>query len=218
MKIVIYGLGKQAEMVHYLFTHDSPHQVAAFCVDAAYLPAENTLFSGLPVVSFEDLTAHYPATDYGLHIAVGQVKARQRIYETAKAWGYSFASYISSKARIWPDLITGEHVFIDQVMDIHPCVSVGNNTMLIGCRIGHHTRIGDHVLMSGVTVGGGATVGDNTFIGMGTVVNEGISIGQNNIIGSGCLISRSTADYAVFSGAASKPRAVDAKRIALFRK
>jgi sugar O-acyltransferase (sialic acid O-acetyltransferase NeuD family) len=218
MKVVIYGLGKHAQMVHYLLTHDSPDEVVAFCVDAAYLPADHRQFCGLPVISFEYLTDHFPSTDYVLHIAIGQVKGRRRVYEAAKARGYSFASYISSKAQTWPDLVVGEHVFIDPTCSIHPCVTVGDNTMLIGVMLGHHTYTGSHSTMSGCTIGGSVTMGDGTFVGMGTIVNENLVIGSNNIIGSGCLLTRSTADNAVFSGPATKPRAIDATRIAMFRR
>ncbi|MCB2375993.1 acetyltransferase [Hymenobacter sp. BT635] len=218
MQIVIYGIGKQAQMTHYLFTHDSPDEVVAFCVDAAYLPADNGLFMGLPVVSFESLEDHYAPADYVLHIAIGQVKGRRRVYEAAKARSYSFASYISSKAQTWPDLVVGEHVFIDPICFIHPYVTIGDNAMLLGVIVGHHNYIGSHSTISACTIGGGATIGYGTFIGMGTVINENLVVGSNNIIGSGCLVTRSTADNAVFSAPATKPRAIDASRIAMFRK
>lgn len=219
MKVVICGLGKQAEFTHYCFTHDSPDEVVAFCVEAAYLPQdEGASFLGLPVVSFEELAAHYPPAEYVLHIAVGQSNGRRRLYEDAKARGYGFASYISSRAQTWPDLIKGEHVFIDPVSFVHPYVTVADNVMLLGVIIGHHCRIGSHSTLSVCTIGGGTTIGDATFIGMGTVVNENLTVGNNNIIGSGCIISRSTADNAVFGMPGTKPRQVSADRISLFKR
>lgn len=218
MKVVIFGTGKHAAMVHYLFTHDSPYEVVAFCVDRAYLPANGGRLMGLPVVATEDLTAHYPASAYHLHIAVGQPRARQRLYESAKALGYSFASYISSKASVWPDLVVGEHVFIDQPTFIHPLVVVGDNTFIMGPIIGHHSIIGSHTLISACTLGGGMQVGDSTFIGMGAVVNENICIGAHNIIGSGAIITQNTEEGAVYTAPASKKRLADARRVALFRR
>jgi sugar O-acyltransferase (sialic acid O-acetyltransferase NeuD family) len=218
MKIVIYGAGKHAELTHYFFTHDSPHEVVAFCVDAAYLPSASATFMGLPLVAFEDIRDNYPPSDYRLHIALGQVQARQQIFELTKAQGYRFASYISTKATIWPDLILGEHGFIDPSAIIHPCVILGDNVMLISPRIGHHSIIGSHVLMSGATLGGGVTVGDNTFIGMGAIVNEKVAIGHHNIIGSGALIIQDTENNAVYTGQASKKRLVTADRVALFQR
>ncbi|TGE14692.1 acetyltransferase [Hymenobacter elongatus] len=218
MEVIIYGIGNQAEMTHYLFTHDSPHEVVAFCVDSAYLTSTTATFFGLPVVAFEELTTYYPAARYQLHIAIGQIRARRRVFEAAKAQGYSFASYISSKAQTWPDLVVGEHVFIDPVTIIHPFVTFGDNIISIGCRIGHHSHIGSHILISSTTLGGNVTIGDGTFIGMGSIINEDVVIGRNNIIGSGCLIGKRTEDNAVYSGQYTQKRLVTADRVALFRK
>lgn len=218
MKIILYGLGKQAELMHYLFTHDSPQEVAGFCVEAAYLPPNPAGLRGLPVVAFEDLSSHYPPSAYQLHIAVGQPKARQRLYEAAKAMGYGFASYISSKASIWPDLVVGEHVFIDQPTVIHPLVSVGDNTFIMGPIIGHHSIVGSNILLSTCTLGGGAQVGNGTFIGMGAVVNENVRIGSHNLIGAGAIITQHTEEGAVYTAPAAKKRLVDARRVALFRR
>ncbi|MGI4862760.1 MAG: acetyltransferase [Janthinobacterium lividum] len=217
-KTIIYGIGRQAELMHYLFTHDSPQEVAAFCVDAAYLPPSPAGLRGLPIVAFEDLSQRYPPSAYQLHIAVGQPKARQRLFEAAKALGYSFTSYISSKASVWPDLVLGEHVLIDQSSIIHPLVTVGDNTFLTGPTIGHHNVIGSHILLSTATLGGNAQIGHGTFIGMGAVVNENLRIGQHNIIGSGAIITRSTNDGAVYTARAAEKRLVDARRVALFRR
>jgi sugar O-acyltransferase (sialic acid O-acetyltransferase NeuD family) len=217
MNVVIFGTGKHAEMVHYLLTHDSPYQVVAFCVGQTYLPATGGQLLGLPVVAFEDLASHYPASAYQLHIAVGQPRARRQVYEQAKAAGYSFASYISSRAIVWPDLVVGEHVFIDPTSGMHPYVTIGDNTMLIGVKIGHHSVIGSNVLMSGTTVGGNARIGDDTFAGMGAVINENVHVGRGNIIGAGALIGKHTDDNAVYTGEYSKKRLVDASRISVFK-
>ncbi|RZJ86395.1 MAG: acetyltransferase [Hymenobacter sp.] len=217
-KTIIYGIGRQAELMQYLFTHDSPHEVAAFCVEAAYLPSGSATLRGLPIVAFEDLYYHHPPTAYQLHIAVGQPKARQRLFEAAKAQGYGFTSYVSSKSSVWPDLQLGEHVFIDQPSIIHPLVTIGDNAFLIGPKIAHHSVIGSHVLLTGATLGGNVQVGDGTFLGMGSVVNENLRIGQHNIIGAGAIITRHTEDGAVYTAPTAEKRLVDARRVALFRR
>ena len=153
MKIVIYGAGKHAELTHHFFTHDSPHEVVAFCVNAAYLPSANATFMGLPLVAFEEISGYYPSSDYHLHIALGQVQARQQIFESTKAQSYHFASYISTRANIWPDLIVGDNAFIDPSAIIYPCVTLGDNVMVIGCIVGHHSVVGSHVLISGAILG-----------------------------------------------------------------
>jgi sugar O-acyltransferase (sialic acid O-acetyltransferase NeuD family) len=218
MQIVLYGSGKQAELAHYYFTYDSPYEVVAFCVESAYLPAGSPMLLGLPIVGFEEISVQYPAASYKLHVAVGQIGARKRFFEAAKAKGYSFVNYISPLAQIWPDLVIGENVFIDQGSRLHPFVTVGDNVMLIGAQIGHHSHVGSHTLLSTCILGGSVTINSGSFVGMGTVINEGVQVGANNIIGSGCLISRSTKDNAIYSGNATKSRQVDTTRFALFKR
>ncbi len=217
MKLVIYGIGKQAECTHYLFTHDSPYEVVAFCVGAAYLSAVGTQFQGLPLVAFEELTALYPPSEYKLYIAVGLNKVRRQLFEEAKAIGYRFASYIGSRAITWPNLVMGEHVFIESPSLIHPFVTIGDNVMILACTIGHHTVIGSHNLLSVAVLGGNSRVGDNTFIGMGAIINENVQLGHNNIIGAGSLIGKHTEDNAVYTGEYSKKRLVDASRVKVFK-
>ena len=66
-KIVVFGAGDIARLAHYYFTHDSAHDVVAFCVDAAYHTA--TEFLGLPLVSFDDVEQHYPPATHSMFIA-----------------------------------------------------------------------------------------------------------------------------------------------------
>jgi sugar O-acyltransferase (sialic acid O-acetyltransferase NeuD family) len=217
-KVILCGLGKQAELTHLLFTHDSDYMVAAFCVEMAYFEQAPLHMLGLPVVAFETMLADYPPTEYCIHIAIGQNHARQRLFEKAKSLGYSFASYISAQVRLWPSTVIGEHVFIDQYTWIHPFVTIGDNTLLIGARIGHHSRIGQHSLLSSCILGGSVMVGDKSFVGMGTIINDNVTVGHHNLIGSGCLIARSTPDNAVYSAPATKQRTVSADRVKLFNR
>jgi hypothetical protein len=49
-KLVLFGAGDIARLAQYYFTHDSEHDVVAFCVDQEYRTASE--FLGLTVVSF----------------------------------------------------------------------------------------------------------------------------------------------------------------------
>ena len=52
-KLVIFGAGDIARLAHHYFTHDSPHEVAAFVVDRAFRQADE--FQGLPLIDAERL-------------------------------------------------------------------------------------------------------------------------------------------------------------------
>src|SRR4051812_39218044 len=110
---VVFGAGQWAELAHFYLTHDSPHEVVAFTVDAEYLTS--TAFQGLPVVPFEELKAHFPPDRFKLFIPLSFMEmnhVRAAKYSRAKDEGYSLISYVSSKATTWPGFTCGDNCFI----------------------------------------------------------------------------------------------------------
>jgi sugar O-acyltransferase (sialic acid O-acetyltransferase NeuD family) len=200
-KVVIFGSSEIAEMVHFYLTHDSEHEVVAFTVDQNYLKTDS--FQGLPMVPYEKLEEYYPPDRYHLFIAISYQKVnklRAQKYLHAKARGYSFISYISSKACYFHTPV-GENCFILENNVIQPFSSIGNNCLLLGPNhIGHHCVIEDHCFLSAeVCVGGGAVVGEYTFIGLNATIRNYIKIGKENIIGAGSIMLTDTEDRAVYS-------------------
>ncbi len=213
MKIVIFGIGKFAEYVSYVLSNDSPYEVAAFCVEAGFRPDNVQDFQGLPIVDFENLEKSFPPDEYRLFVAVGNNWARERIFKILKRKGYSFVSYLSSKAIVWEDLRYGKNVFISEDTGIQPFVSIGDNTILIGSKIGHHSKIGNNVLLSCCYLGGNVKIGDNSFLGLNSTVKQNVVIGRNNIIGMGSKIARNTDDDKVYSDKSTSERKVSSKHI-----
>lgn len=218
MNVVIFGIGKQAELVHYLFTHDSEHEVVAFCLDAAYIdPQQPTLF-GLSIVSMDDLPTLFPPTSHQLHIAVGNNEHRAKTFAAVQALNYTCINYVSSEAQTWPNLELGQNVYIDPITRIQPFVKVGENTILGGATIGHHAVIESNVMASSALIGAKCTIGSGSYLGINCVIREGVTIGKNNVIGACAYIDHDTEDDAVYSGTASKKRNVPASRVAFFSK
>ncbi len=218
MKVIIYGTGKMAEFICYSFMNDSDYNVVAFCVDDAYVPPAGDTLLGLPILSFAQVLKDFPPESHKMHIAIGRNSARESVYQKVSETGYSFANYISSKANVWPDLVFGHNTFIDQCCDIQPFVTIGNNCMLIGARIGHHSTLGNNVLLSGNILAGNVTIGNNSFLGINSAVKEDITIGGHNIIGAGVFINKHTEDYAIVSNATVPQRIGDSKRFVMFNK
>ena len=218
MKVIIYGTGRMAEFICYSFNNDSPHEVVAFCVDDAYVPKLGTKLLGLPILSFDDVMTGFPSESHQIHVAIGRNCVREHVFHKVEKAGYSFANYVSSKANIWPDLVMGKNIFIDQCCDIHPFVTIGNNCMLIGSRIGHHSTIKDNVLLSGNILAGNVTVGHNSFLGINSSVKEDICIGNNNIIGAGVFITKNTEDDVLVTNSAVTQRVGDSRKMTLFNK
>ena len=138
LKIVIYGIGSFAEYVSYVLSHDSEYNVVAFCVEKEF-KREFQNHENLPVINFENLEEHFPPNEYHLFIAVGNNWVRERILKASKIKGYSFISYVSSKAITWKDLEYGENVFISEDSALQPFVFIGNNSFILA-KIGSKNR------------------------------------------------------------------------------
>src|SRR5947207_4182273 len=110
--VVILGVGELGQLAHYYFANDSPRAVGGFTVDEAYL--QSCEFRGLPVVPFERVQQTFPPEEFDLFVAIGYADlnaARARKCAEAKARGYRLASYVSTRASVWPDLTLGENCF-----------------------------------------------------------------------------------------------------------
>lgn len=201
-KVVVFGIGQIAEIAHFYLTEDSPYEVVAFTVDKDYIDKET--FKGVPVVPFEEVESFYPPEEYKMFVPISYDrvnKLRAEKYCDAKKKGYSFITYISSKATYYNTPV-GENCFIFENNVIQPFTEIGNNVILwSGNHIGHHTKIEDHCfLASHIVVSGSVIIKPYTFIGVNATIRDNVTIGSENVIGAGALILSNTNDRAVFPG------------------
>lgn len=209
-KLIIFGLGEQAELAHYYFSRHSSVEVAGFTVDAEH--ADRDSFCGLPVLPFEDEEAVSP-DKYSLFIAVGYKRMndlRAEKYAAGKKRGFSFLSYVDERATVAAGVTIGENAFILEQNNIQPFVTIGNNvTLWSGNHIGHHSTIEDNCFItSHVVVSGGVNIGRNTFIGVNATLFDHIKIAEYTFIGGGCLIQRNTKPRQAYMPDRSKPGAL----------
>lgn len=207
-KVIIFGTGGFAEVVHYYLTHDSPYEVAAFSATRdSSSPAE---LLSLPVVPFETLEENFPPSDFSMFIAIGYRKVnaiRTDFYRRAKEKGYQLITYVNSKATTWGDLSLGDNTFVFENNVIQPYTKIGNNVILwSGNHIGHHVRIADNCFItSHVVVSGNCTVGENCFLGVNATIGDGVKVAPRCVIGAGSLILRDTTEGAVFKAQKTEP-------------
>ena len=208
-RVVCFGESQLASLAHFYLTHDSPHEVVAFCVDAAYRRAD--VFEGKPLVDFETLAAAYPPDEYAMFLPISFKRMshlRRERFEAAKAMGYACISYVSSRATFFEvdgpgGLDVGENCFVFEDNTLQPYVSIGDNCVLwSGNHVGHHTRIGSHAfLTSHVVISGCCTVGEHAFFGVNATVRDETVIGHDCLVGMGAIITKDTAPYSVYLGA-----------------
>jgi sugar O-acyltransferase (sialic acid O-acetyltransferase NeuD family) len=210
MDVVIFGLGQQASVSWLNLTHDSPHRVVAFTVDAAY--CDRDTLHGLPVVAFEDLAERYPPDRVALLIPLSyrhMNRLRTEKFAQAKARGYSCISYVSQRAIVWPDLKLGENCIIQAGANIQPFVEIGDNCMLMaGATIGHHSRLGDHCFLAAEAVlGGGTEIGAGCVIGINGTVRNAVRVASRCLVGAGAVVAADTEPDGIYVGVPARRQA-----------
>ncbi len=200
-RLVIFGAGDIARLAHFYFRTDSPHDVAAFVVDAAFRDAET--FDGLPLVAFEELADRYPPAEYEAFVALSYARmngVRMEKYQAMRAAGYRCVSYVSSRCTYLSQTPPGDNCFILEDNTIQPFVTIGNNvTLWSGNHIGHDSRIDDHCFIaSHVVVSGHVQIGARSFLGVNATLRNSIVIAPESLIGAGAVIMKSTRPKGVY--------------------
>ena len=214
-KVIIFGLGKMAQLAWFYLTHDSRYEVAGFTVDRDYITEQS--FCGLPVVPFESVTETHPPAAYKMYVAVGYTKLnsiRRIKYYEAKEKGYTLISYLSSKATHWGDTKIGDNTFIMENQVIQPFVTIGDNVIIwSGNHFGHDVVVENHVFMaSHIVASGGVSIGESSFVGVNVTIRDNITVGRECIIGAGAVILRNTKDKEVYVAKSTEPYPLDSER------
>lgn len=206
-KLIIIGTGETAHLAYEYFTHDSEYEVIAFSVNKEYLK-ENEFLS-LPVVAFEDVEKHYPASDYFAFVALAGThlnRDRTKMYKKTKDKGYKIASYISTKAFVWHNVSIGENCFILEDNTLQPFTTVGNNVVMwSGNHLGHRSVINDNCFItSHCVISGFCEVGEYSFLGVNCTVADTVKIAKDNFIAMGAAVTKSTEENKMYAGLPAK--------------
>jgi sugar O-acyltransferase (sialic acid O-acetyltransferase NeuD family) len=190
-RLVIVGDTAFAEIAREYFTHDSEYEVVAFSVEREYLRTGE--LQGLPVVPFEELHDHFAPAEHDVYVAATYTqlnRLRARLADRAVDVGYGLASYVSSRAFVWPSVRIGEHCFIFEDNTVQPFVTIGRNVVLwSGNHIGHHSAIGDNCFVSShVVISGFVDVGANCFLGVNSTIANNVRIGEDSWLAPGVLV------------------------------
>lgn len=201
-KVIVFGVMDTAELAHFYLSEDSEHEVVAFCVHQQYL--QEPSLKGLPVVPFETVEQHFPPESYMFFVPMTARKMnslRESVYTQAKAKGYDFISYISSKASVFATSI-GENCFILEDNTIQPFTKIGNNVVLwSGNHIGHHSRISDHCFFtSHVVLSGHCSVEEYCFLGVNATIRDAIFLAKGTLVGMGACVTKNTTEWGVYVG------------------
>ncbi len=201
--VIIFGNQMSASLAWYCLLHDSTLRVAGFAVDAARMAT--THHEGLPLVAFEDMEKFYPPADYRVLVPMGFAHVngiRKARYEQARARGYTLASYVSSRASVWPDLVVGDNVLIYEHAIIQPFARLGNNCIIrSGAHVSHHCQVADHVFVSAeVAMASACHIGEQAILGVGAVLRDGLRVAERSFVGAGAVVVADTQADGVYVG------------------
>lgn len=200
-KVVIFGTGEFAKVIHQYLTRDSPYEVVAFTANEWAI--KEKIVSGCPVVAFEKVESIYPSDKFYMFIALGYSdmnKKRTKFFDEAKAKGYELLSYVHPTTKLWDDFEMGENCFVFENNVIQPFVKLGNDVIIWSNNvISHHTTVKDHCfIVSHVAIAGNVTIESHCFIGMNATVRNGIKIARECVIGAGAVILKDTKEKEVY--------------------
>ncbi len=203
-KVIVFGTKDFAQLAQFYLQHDSEHEVVALSVHERFLPAEKELW-GLPVVAFEQVEKIYPPENFVFFAPLAPShmnRLRASVYGEIKQKGYSFISYVSSKATTFPGITIGENCFILEDNTIQPFTAIGNSVVLwSGNHIGHHSIIKDHVTFtSHVVLSGHCTIEQYSFFGVNSTVRDGVHIAEGTLVAMAAAIVKDTEAWGVYKG------------------
>jgi sugar O-acyltransferase (sialic acid O-acetyltransferase NeuD family) len=167
-------------------------------------------FMGADILGDDDSIFNIHPERVELVNGLGSVKstsARQKLFETWRNNGYSFASVIHPKAILAPSVTMVEGVQVLAGAIINPSVLIGANTIVnTGAILEHDCIIGNHVhIAPGVRMAGGVRVGDGAHIGIGCTILQNIQLGDGCVVGAGAVVLHSITTGETVVGVPAKP-------------
>ena len=200
-KIVIFGIGRGANVATRYLSDDSPHEIVAYTADDEY--AQRKEFMGRPVIPFSRIEKEIPPVESQMFILLGFQKMnalRAEKFAAAKAKGYSLASYVSSRIIASGNPQMGENCFILEGNVFNYDVQIGNNVVMWSSNhVGDLSVIEDNVFVSShVVLSGEVTIGANSFLGVNATISNHVRVGARSYIGANALIAHDTPPDSVY--------------------
>lgn len=215
--VVIFGIGRGADVATRYFRTDTPYEVAAYTVDDEY--ADRPEFMDRPVIPFSRIQDEIPPAETEMFVALGYQRMNELRAEKcadARAKGYTLASYVSSRI-VTPDPPRfGDNCLILDGNVFDHDVTVGNNVVMWSANhLGDLAVIEDDVwLSSHVVLSGEVTIGTGSFVAVNATIANNVRIGARSYIGPNALITRDTNEGAVhLVDATPRVEGVDSSRI-----
>ena len=163
-------------------------------------------FCGYPIISgLEDLNER-ACRNGKLILAIGDNKARKKVWEGIESLDYELARAIHSSAQIGKNVSIGPGTVIMANSAVNSGAKIGESAIInTGATVDHDCVLEDYVHISpGTHLAGNVYVGELTHIGMGVSVVQGVRIGKGVIIGAGAVVIDDIPDNVTAVGVPAK--------------
>jgi UDP-N-acetylbacillosamine N-acetyltransferase len=205
-KLIIFGTGTLAKLLHHYIVTTTDDLVVGFTVDALHHDA--CVFDRKPVYEYESIDNSVDTSDIRFISAVGyaSMRSRRSVFQRLKADGRQLYSYISPSAVIDSSAILGENSIIFPLVVVEPFCQLGDNNILwSGSTVCHDANIGSHnFIAANATLGGFISMGNCCFIGFNAVAVQHLSIADETLVGASALLLQSTDAATRYLGSPAK--------------
>lgn len=203
-KFILYGAGGHAAVVEAAAISCGNFETAAVLDDGKQIGEKlvEIKVSG----GFEKLAELFNKGVKNVHIAVGNNKIRETIFQKIKNLNFEILSLKHPGAVIETASEIGEGTFVAAQAVVGTRTILGKSCIInTNATVDHDNKIGDFVhVCPGVNLAGDVTVGERTMIGIGASVIQGITIGKDCIIGAGAVVIRDVPDGVTVVGNPAK--------------
>jgi sugar O-acyltransferase (sialic acid O-acetyltransferase NeuD family) len=220
-KIVVFGAGKIADVVHASLAGDPTIEIAGFTCDPAFVTEKTK--HGLPLVPFDAIERTFPPDAFAMFVALGyhELNAlRAERCAATRAKGYRLVSWVSPRVAIDASTKIGENCLVFEGASVQPYATLGDGVFVwSGAIVAHHATVGDYCwLASNSTVSSSTVLGSHCFLGVNVAIGHGLKIGARCIFGAGAVATRDTAPDGVYIAGDTERFRLDSQHFVKFAK
>lgn len=193
MKLAIIGAGGHAKEVYHSIMRQGdsqPLELAGFFVEPEYVTEGSKLYD-LPIKSVEELDTEL----HWIHIAVGNIDFRARLFANMKEFGFNFATIIDPQSTIGnSDIQEGSYIAPGAILTAD--VKIGKCCIVnTGAIVSHECVVEDFCNISpGAVLCGNVRIGERSLIGAGSLIREKTWIRDNVTLGMGSVVTKNILD------------------------
>lgn len=189
-KLILIGAGAHCSVVIDILQQNSDYEIVG-CLDRSYSDYVKKQIYGVPVIGDDGrLKEILESGVTKIHIALGDNKLRNKLFNMAVEIGFEPVTIISPYAIISPHATIGNGTVVMPGAVINAGASIGDN-----CIINSNSSIDHDCCISrschiapGCALSGNVIVGEGTHVGTGASIIDRIEIGSWSFIGAGAAV------------------------------